>query len=202
MRVYIETNFLMSIATGGDFQAYNLLRNPPSSVCIAIPSICYVKALSVLEDELKHRKRFEEELKLQISHLQRDVTSNNAQFLLPYLEQSIVKNRGLFNDFQIRLFQAFDQLSLKVQMIALTTEMLRESLDTNFSEKDYTDNLILYCILQDALSHPSEIKVFISGNQKEFDTPEILTYLKLSGVVKYFTCTQSFLDWFNSKSNS
>jgi len=65
----------MSIATGRDPQAYNLLSTPPSSVRIAIPSICCMEALSALEDELKRRNRFENDLNLQISQLRRDVTS-------------------------------------------------------------------------------------------------------------------------------
>jgi hypothetical protein len=70
----------MSIATGRDTQAYNLLSTPPSSVQIAIPSICCMEALSALEDELKRRNRFENDLNLQISQLRRD--AGLAEFLV------------------------------------------------------------------------------------------------------------------------
>ncbi len=67
---YIETNFLMSIATGRDPEALTLLQNPPESVQIAIPCICCLEALSVLEQEEKSRKIFEQELDLQINRAQ------------------------------------------------------------------------------------------------------------------------------------
>jgi len=200
VRLYIETNFLMSIATGGDPQAYNLLSTPPSSVRIAIPSICCMEALSALEDELKRRNRFENELNLQISQLRRDVTSPSARSLLFHVDQSVVENRGLLNDVKERLFQALDQLAVKAETIALTTDMLQASLNTAFFEKEPTDNLILYSILEDVRLHPTEVKVFLSGNVKEFGTLEVQQALSDAGVEQYFRATQSFLGWLNSQS--
>ncbi|GAA6614529.1 hypothetical protein [Scytonema sp. NUACC26] len=46
MILYIETNFAMSIATGRDPQANQLLLNIPPSIQIAIPSVCFMEALS------------------------------------------------------------------------------------------------------------------------------------------------------------
>ncbi len=200
VRLYIETNFLMSIATGRDSQAYNLLSTPPSSVRIAIPSICCMEALSALEDELKRRNRFENELNLQISQLRRDVTSPYAKSLL--VRQSVVKNRGLLNDVRERLFQALDQLAAKAEIIALTADMLQTSLNTAFFEKEPTDNLILYNILQDASVHPTEVKVFLSGNVKEFGALDVQQPLRDAGVEQYFRTTESFLGWLNSQSTS
>ncbi|MBD1807236.1 DUF4935 domain-containing protein [Microcoleus sp. FACHB-SPT15] len=200
MRLYIETNFLMSIATGRDSQAYNLLSTPPSSVRIAIPSICCMEALSALEEELKRRNRFENELNLQISQLRRDVTSPYAKSLLFHVRQSVLENRGLLNDIKERLFQALDQLAAQAEIIALTANMLQTSLNTAFFEKEPTDNLILYNILQDASVHPTEVKVFLSGNVKEFGALEVQQPLRDAGVEQYFRTTESFLGWLNSQS--
>ncbi len=200
VRLYIETNFLMSIATGRDSQAYNLFSTPPSSVRIAIPSICCMEALSALEDELKRRNRFENELNLQISQLRRDVTSLYAHSLLFHVRQSVVENRGLLNDIKERLFQSLDQLAAKAEIIALTADMLQTSLNTAFFEKEPTDNLILYNILQDASVHPTEVKVFLSGNVKEFGALEVQQPLRDAGVEQYFRTTESFLGWLNSQS--
>ena len=41
MILYLETNFLMSIAKGQDAEAGILLRSTPETVRLAIPSICY-----------------------------------------------------------------------------------------------------------------------------------------------------------------
>lgn len=192
----------MSIATGRNSQAYNLLSLPPSSVRIAIPSICCMEALSALEDELKRRNRFENELNLQMSQLRRDVTSASAQSLLFHVEQPVVENRGLLNDIKERLSQALDQQAGKAEIIALTADMLQAGLDTAFIEQEPTDNLILYSILQDARLHPTEVKVFLSSNVKEFGTPEVRQALGDVSVEEYFRTTQSFLGWLNSQSIS
>ncbi len=160
-----------------------------------------MEALSALEDELKRRNRFENDLNLQISQLRRDVTSPYAQSLLFHLRQSVVENRRLLNNIKERLFQALNQLSANAEMLALTGDTLKESLITTLISTDPTDNLILYSILQDAHLYPTEVKVFLSGNVKEFGTIEARQALNNAGV-RYFSATQSFLGWLNSQSIS
>ena len=197
--LYVETNFLMSIATGRDFQANILLENTTALVQIAIPSICCMEALSSLEDELKRRNRFMDELKKQISQLRRDVTSSHAQSLLSHLEQSLIENEGLLNDIENRLFQALNHLNTKAEIIPLNGDMLQESLDTRFINKDPTDNLILHCILNHARLHTTDRKVFLSANVKEFNLPEVQAALRDAGVDRYFSRTQDFLGWLEAQ---
>ncbi|MBD1881053.1 MULTISPECIES: PIN domain-containing protein [unclassified Coleofasciculus] len=199
MILYVETNFLMSIATGRDSQANTLLENPTASVQIAIPSICCMEALSALEDEVKRRNRFMNELNIQISQLRRDVTSSHAQSLLSHLEQSLIENEALLNDVETRLFQALDRLNTKAEIIPLTGDMLQASLDTRFINKDPTDNLILHCILNHARLHTTDRKVFLSANVKEFNPPEVQAALRDAGADKYFSRTQDFLGWLESQ---
>ena len=47
--LYIETNFLMSIATGRDPKADDLLAQPPEGLRLAIPQVCFMEALSVFK---------------------------------------------------------------------------------------------------------------------------------------------------------
>jgi len=196
MKLYIETNFLMSIATGRDDLAFQLLENPPASVKIAIPSICCLEALSALEDEIKRRNRFENELNLQISQLRRDKTSLFAKSLLSLLEQSLSENRGFVNDIEFRLFQAMAKVAETAEIIELTNNILRESLSTKIITKEPTDNLIIHAILEDAKINPTETKVFLSGNIKEFGTIQDL--LNQGGITRYFTNCQEFFSWFNN----
>jgi hypothetical protein len=118
------------------------------------------------------------------------------------VRQSVVKNRGLLNDVRERLFQALDQLAAKAEIIPLTADMLQTSLNTAFFEKEPTDNLILYSILKDASVHPTEVKVFLSGNVKEFGALDVQQPLRDAGVEQYFRTTESFLGWLNSQSTS
>ncbi|MEG4440250.1 PIN domain-containing protein [Microcoleus sp. AT9_B5] len=197
--LYIETNFLMSIATGRDPDANNLLVSVPTSVSTAIPSICCMEALSALEDELKRRNRFVGEMEKQISQLKRDKTSPSAQSLVFHLEESLTENEALINDINARLFAALDLLATKIEMIQLT-DILRESLNSIFIEEDPTDNLILHCILNHAQLHPNEVKVFLSNNTKEFGLQKVRDALREVGITKYFSRTEDFLGWLQSQS--
>lgn len=79
--VYVETNFLMSIALGREARGSDLLAAVSTSVRVAIPSGCYMESFSAYEDERKRRHRFREELERQISQLRRDTTS--VEFATP-----------------------------------------------------------------------------------------------------------------------
>ncbi|MBW4679841.1 MAG: DUF4935 domain-containing protein [Microcoleus vaginatus WJT46-NPBG5] len=195
--LYVETNFLISIATGRDPEADNLLLNPPASVQIAIPSICCMEALSVLENEQKRRNRFTGELENQISQLKRDLTSRSAKSLLFHLEESLNENEGLLNDVQLRLFQALENVATKAEMINLNAVMLQENLKTTLILEDPTDNLILHCILNHACSNATEVKAFLSGNSKQFGVRQVQEALQDVGIEKYFFRSQDFLGWLN-----
>ena len=200
--LYVETNFLMSIATGRDAQAISLLENKPPLLDIAIPSICCMEALSALEDEQKRRNRLDNEINLQISQLERDKTSLYAQSLLANLQESIIANKRLSNEIQARLFTAFDRIATKAEIIELTADVLKESINANFITREPTDNLIFHCIIAHSRWHPTNIKVFLSGNAKEFDLPEIRDVLRNNGIVKYFRNTENFQGWLNNQVNN
>jgi rRNA-processing protein FCF1 len=106
--VYVETNFLMSVAMGREGRGDDLLAAVSASVRVAIPSGCYMESFSAFEDEQKRRNWFRAELDKQIGQLRRDTTSANAGTLLRRLEESRIANDQLLNDVQARLF-----LSLK-----------------------------------------------------------------------------------------
>ncbi len=207
--LYIETNFLISIAKGQDPQADTLLQNTPSSVRIAIPSICYVEALSRWKDELKYSERFQSELKLRLNDANRDRTSPYAESLVTYLESSRVVSRELLNDVQRRWSQALAQLLARAEMIALTADIIQEISEitlirpkTALVRNDHMDNLILHCILEDARLHPTEVKVFLSGNTNDFGTPQVREALRTAGVDEYFRRAQDFLGWLQAQQNS
>ena len=98
--LYVETNFLMGIAKGQDSQAENLLQNTPISVRLAMPSICYVEALTTLEQEDKYSLDFIRRLDIQINEAERDKTSQKCKVatLLSLLNQSKVSFVERTND--------------------------------------------------------------------------------------------------------
>jgi len=160
-----------------------------------------MESLSALEDELKRQNYFKEQLSRQISETKRDVTSEQVASLSFHLEESLIYYRNRIGEIKFRLREAIYMLSQKAEMIVLNTEIIEASLNTTIIEKDPTDNLILHCILSHARLRPTETKVFLSGNVKEFrKLPEVQDALLEAGITKYFSRTEDFLGWLQSQS--
>ena len=85
--LYVETNFLMSVAMGREAKGNDLLAVITADFRVVIPSGCYMESFSAFEDEQKRRNWFKNELDQQIAQLRRDITSANAASLLANLEQ-------------------------------------------------------------------------------------------------------------------
>ncbi|MFN9401525.1 MAG: hypothetical protein ACK57T_17520, partial [Dolichospermum sp.] len=64
--LYIETNFLMTIAKGQDTRADNLLYNPLRSLKMFIPHICYIEAITVYKLEKQEKLNFKRDMELKI----------------------------------------------------------------------------------------------------------------------------------------
>jgi len=189
----------MSICTGRDSLATTLLQNTPSSVQLVMPSICLMESLSALEKEQKYRRRFENELNLQISQLRRDVTSSHARSMLALLMESRTENEQLLAEVKMRLYQAINQISGKAELIALTSPIIQDGLTISLIDQDYTDNLILHCILHQARSYSTETQSFLSSNERDFGTPEVQAALGNVGITNYFSSTQVLLNWLQSQ---
>jgi len=191
--LYIETNFLMAVATGRDPDAHELLKVTPPLV-LALPTIASMEAFSALEDDLKGRKRFEGQLDLQIGQLRRDNTSPNASDLLASLEQARIQNAKLMNDVQGRLFDLVRDLSSKATLIDTSAQTLRDAVDHELIEREPTDNLILHTFLYHAQHHASEAKALLTENAKSFGQPEAQNAL-ISAGIKSFNRSGAFLGW-------
>lgn len=205
--LYVETNFLISIAKGQDPEADGLLQNTPPSARLAIPNICCVEALSKWGLEQKYSKSFSQQVKLRLNEARRDLTSPNASPLIGYLEGADTKTEDILNDTQARLKQAIDLLIDRVEIIPLSTEIIEEISaialirpKTYLIKNDLMDNLILHCILEHAGNHPGETKVFLSGNTNDFGTAAVQEALRGAGVEHYFSRSENFLGWLSSQS--
>ena len=200
MILYVETNFLIGIAKGQDSQAEDLLRNTPPSLSLAMPSICFVEALTTLEQEEKYNQDFLQKLDIQIHEAERDKNSQIAELLVNLLRQSKVSFFERTNDIERRFYAAFNQVASKAEMITLNTDILQQSLNITILEKHIIDKLILEFIVHHARLHPNEIKVFLSSNSKEFGKREVTDILQDTGIL-YFNKTQNFLGWLQSQSS-
>jgi PIN domain len=192
--LYIETNFLMGIAKGREVQAEEFLQTIPTTVHLIIPSICYVEALTTLEQEEKFNLDFINKLDIQINEAERDKTSTNARLLRSLLEQSRISFLKQINEPKERFYSIFNLLSTRAEMITLNSVILQEGLDRNILEKHIIDKLILECIIHHARQNQDEVKVFLSNNSKEFGKREVSVILRDTGI-QYFNKTQNFLGW-------
>lgn len=206
--LYIETNFLMSIAEGQDPQTDLLLFNPPSSIQIYIPHICYIEAITVFKYKKQAITNFTQIMNDRRREARRDLSSNHAQSLAGNLDQAIIDNNYLLNDLETRLSRAIDRQQAQSRCIYLESHILQYTCSAMLTQpeqmlvkNDIMDNLILQSILDHAQLYPQEDKAFISNNTRDFDKPQVREALRNVGI-RYFTMTQHFLDWFNSRSST
>jgi Zn-dependent M28 family amino/carboxypeptidase len=122
------------------------------------------------------------------------------------LGEARINNELLINDIQDRLFTTIDQLLNNSELINLNKSLIQNIAETTIFQteawlvkNDIMDNIILQSILDHAQLYPQEDKAFISNNSKDFGKPEVQYALRNAGI-RYFTITQHFLDWFNSRS--
>jgi len=195
--VYVETNFLMSVAMGREARGDDFLAAVSASVRVAIPSGCYMESFSAFEDEQKRRNWFRAELDKQIVQLRRDTTSANAGTLLRRLEESRIANDHLVNDVQARLFQVVDRAAGILDPIPETPAIIHSAV-TAILIADPTDNLILHSILDHARRFPGAAKAFLTDNTRDFDTQDVQAALADVGINRPFRSVTNVLGWLGS----
>ena len=195
--VYVETNFLMSVAMGREARGDDLLAAVSASVRVAIPSGCYMESFSAFEDEQKRRNWFRAELEKQIVQLRRDTTSANAGTLLRRLEESRIANDQLLNDVQARLFQLVDRAAGILESIPETPAIIQRAV-TAMLIPDPTDNLILHSILDHAGRFPGATKALLTDNTRDFDTEDVQAALAAAGINRPFRSVTNVLGWLGS----
>lgn len=193
--LYIETNYLMSIATGRDRDADRLLSATMPTVRMAMPSICDMEALGALEGERKRFLEFARSLDDRSKQIRRDVMSPHAISLCEYLEQSRIKSGDQFNDVEMRFCSAMLLISARVEPIEPSPTIIRASLDNVHIKQDSKDNLILHCIIDHARLHHDQERRLLGGNSKEFGIQGVKEILREGGVSRYFTEAKTFIDW-------
>ena len=197
--LYVETNFVIGIAKGQDSEAVGLTNSLPPQIRIAIPSVCFMEAFSVLTQESKSRRLFINQMDPHIREAGRDATSRHARELQHHLNQARIEGEALLNDIRYRLHQILGELATNADLIHPSPAILQVALAGRFVE-DPTDNLILESILDHARIHPVKMpKAFSSGNSRDFArSGEIDDALSEVGV-KYFPRTAAALGWLRSR---
>jgi hypothetical protein len=196
--LYVETNFLMSIAMGRDIEAATLLSSPSPSLKIVMPGICYMEALSTLESERRATYQFVEVLKARGQQAQRDLISTHARSLVLHLGQARAAVGDQLNVVEERLFQAMSDLAKAVEVIEPDRVVIEASIRHRLIEDDLTDNLILHCVLHHAARNPGEERALLSENTPDFGKEDVRRMLR-GADVKFFSKAKLFLDWLGAQ---
>jgi hypothetical protein len=195
--LYVETNFLMSVAMGREARGDDLLAAVSASVRVAIPSGCFMESFSAFEDEQKRRNWFRAELEKQIGQLRRDTTSANAGALLRLLEESRIANDDLLNDVQARLFQFVDRAAGILELIPETPAIIQRAMAAMLIA-DPTDNFILQAILDHSSRFPGATKALLTENTRDFNAEDVQAALAAAGINRTFRSVTNVLGWFGS----
>ncbi len=202
--LYLETNFLIGFAKNQNQESTKLVKMiqdsgfpKTDSIKVVIPSICCMESFSVLEDERRRRNNFESNLSREIQELKGNIESEYSREIRKSLQNANFNNAKMASEIENRLFQVLDWVASYVELIELTSSILKESLN-EILISDETDNLILHCILNHAKASPDDNKVLLSGNSHDFGTKEIKQVLKEAGIQKYVASTKDFLGWLSS----
>ncbi len=206
--LYLETNFLISLAMNQDPGASALLEKAAQdqSLRLAIPQVCFMEAFATIRKRVEERATFQRLLEREVNQLERSNTSPVARQLLDELNQSMITNdvyiNRILDDFQ----QATDRLASLGELFPVGRDSLKKSFaDALVKSKRerlvLPDNFIICNIIENASVHPSEVKTFLSGNHRDFGTQIVQQALKAAGIEKYFAEAKNFLGWYGSLPN-
>jgi hypothetical protein len=193
--VYVETNFLMSVAMGREGRG--VTSSPPFQRPYA--SRFRPAAIWSRSRLLKTSRNAEtgSEQNLISMQLRRDTTSANAGTLLRRLEESRIANDQLLNDVQARLFQLVDRAAGILESIPETPAIIQRAV-TAMLIPDPTDNLILHSILDHAGRFPGATKALLTDNTRDFDTEDVQAALAAAGINRPFRSVTNVLGWLGS----
>jgi predicted nucleic acid-binding protein len=157
--LYIETNFIIALAKGQDEEGEYLINNLPLNLTLALPSICYMEALFVLQAERQRRHSFRQSLQIEINEAHRNLRSQQAQLALQSLRESLLNYESLLNEFNNKFIDIFNLLEKEIEIIYLKKGTIQKTLSVAIlrEEKEFRDDFILQCIINDAIANLNEL---------------------------------------------
>lgn len=192
--LYLETNYLMSVATGRYPAVELLLPHVPQNIRLVMPAACIMESLTALENEQSHRRGFTSQIDYQIKQLTQGTESARAQRLLAHLEHSRLENEALVNDLHARLIDAIHAVTNVGLLLEAPPAVIRQSTEQQLCSQP-TDNLIVLTIAQHARGHASEQKALFSANIDDFKRGNAGTVLVNSGVRRFLRNYDSLMRW-------
>lgn len=196
VRLYIETNFLMSYASGRDPSAVRLVQDRPASVRCVMPACCIMESLSCLEDQRKLYRGRGDLYSRDAKEAARSLASPETLDLSRHLRAAQESAARAFINFETRFMEVVERFTDGMSVELLATRPGRYLAGFAVSEAlDPTDQLILATILDDAGTYPEAEKALLTENRRcFFDDPEVRQAIAGAGL-RYFASAGNFLQW-------
>lgn len=161
-RIYVETNLVMSVATGRTPRAKGLL-DLPVDIEIAIPLVCLMEAHTAFKSIKAAKLNLKDPFPREINDIGRDPDAHAQEFarmlaaadsaLTDYLDQS-----------ERRLMDAIRGLASRARLVSSSPAVLQRAVHSYLS--DPTDDMIVASVIQDAEEIPSGRMAFFSEDEK------------------------------------
>lgn len=203
--LYLETNFLINLALKQDSKAEALLGKAARdrSLRLAIPQVCIMEAFAAIRRRVQERVSLQRRIETEITQLNRSPTSSIASRLRDELTQSSITNEEYINAILDSFQEATNRLVSLGELISVNQQSVERSFDealikSKLERLVLPDNFIICSILENVGAYPSDVKVVLSGNHKEFGAESVQRAFRAAGIQKYFTDSKKFLDWYES----
>ena len=198
--LYLETNYLMGVATGRYPLAEDLLVKRPTSVLLAIPEVCYMEAIAAFESLQTRRNRFATALHDERMQLREGIHSPGALRLISQLETARLESTNLTNEFWDRLSSAMDQLAFVARGLPASAKIIRWSAKNQACAQP-TDNLILH-VIADHAAKRKEAKTFFTANDRDFVSELPRRILGHAGIGPILNSYDGLVNWLASRGQS
>jgi len=188
-RLYIETNYLMSICTGRTAQAHDLLRSS-ASVEFAMPAVCVMEAYKAFSAMRSAKEEFMAPFTSQTSDIGRDL-GPHAQHFRRNLDAAAAALIAYLTESEQRLIRAIDDVTSLGRLVQSSAAVLgrrRPRLS------DPADDIIAASIIEDATVSPTEAMAFFSEDAG-FTQPSLIDAMRAARVEVLETDIQAVRTW-------
>ena len=180
--LYVETNYLMGVATGR-YDVAHLAGVTSASKRIAIPHSCFMEALAAVEVVMARRKRLSRLLKVRSEKLRTEIFLPRATSAVARLEDARLENDLVGHDVRQRLLSGIEQIIVDAERVVEGDDVLLAAMREAVIGQP-TDNLVLHAIVRDATSRPGVKLAFFTENKRDFTSTELAReMLRGAGVV-------------------
>lgn len=198
--LYLETNYLMGVATGRYPLAEDLLVKRPTSVLLAIPEVCYMEAIAAFESLQSRRNQFATALDDERMQLREGIHSPGALRLISQLEAARLESTNLTNEFRGRLSSAMHMLPFVARGLPASAKIIRWSAENPVCRQP-TDNLILH-VITDHAAKRHEAKTFFTANSSDFEADSAGKTLRDAGIGRVLNSYDDLVNWLASRGRS